>query len=82
MAPVFYSKKFWVSTAGALAALVMAILEALGVPIPPDLNKAILAFIAAIVGTFNVGQGLADGMSGGKTSGYAVHARTVAPVKE
>ena len=77
MPTIFYSKKFWVSLAG----LILAILAARGILIPPDVKSAVLDLIMAVVGTFNVAQGFADGVSHGKTSGFAVKAKTVAMLK-
>jgi hypothetical protein len=71
---IFYSKKFWVSLAG----LILAILAANGVLIPADVKANILQLIMAIIGAYNVGQGIADGVSGGRTSGVAIEAGTVA----
>lgn len=58
------SKKVWVSAIG----LVAAILTATGVDVPPEIRATALKIIGAIVGAFNIGQGLADGLSGGATS--------------
>jgi hypothetical protein len=77
MSPVFSSKKFWVSIAGALAGLILAILDACKVGLSPEIKTGILNLVMAIVGTFNVGQGIADGLSRGRTSGYARAAGTV-----
>ena len=74
MPTIFYSKKFWVSLAG----LILAILAANGVAIPADVRTQIIELIMAIVGAYNVGQGIADGVSGGRTSGVAMKAGTVA----
>jgi hypothetical protein len=67
---IFYSKKFWVTLAG----LIFAILAANGVICPPDIKKEVLELIAILVGAFDVGQGVADGVSGGRTSGVALKA--------
>jgi len=61
---IFSSKKVWVSLVG----LVVAVLTAAGITVPPGLESAVLTVIAAIVGAFNIGQGLADGLSAGATS--------------
>lgn len=61
---IFTSKKVIVSLVG----LVIAVLVASGVAVPPGSEAILLKVIAAIVGAFNLGQGLADGFSGGKTS--------------
>jgi hypothetical protein len=74
MPTIFYSKKFWVSLAG----LIFAILTVKGINLPDALRTSILDLIMAIVATYNVGQGFADGVSGGKTSGVAIKAGTVA----
>jgi len=70
---IFYSKKFWVSLAG----LILAILAANGVAVPEGVRAQVLALIMVIVGAYDVGQGIADGASGGKTSGVAMRAGTV-----
>lgn len=70
---IFYSKKFWVSLAG----LILAILAANCIAVPQDVKANILELIMVIVGAYDVGQGIADGVSGGKTSGVAVRAGTV-----
>jgi hypothetical protein len=64
---IFYSKKFWVSLVG----LVFAVLAARGVLIPPDVRSNIIELIMVIVSAYDVGQGIADGVSQGKTSGVA-----------
>ena len=61
---IFFSKKVIVSLVG----LVMSLLVAFGVPVPPGTEVLLLKVIAAIVGAFNLGQGLADGLSKGRTS--------------
>ena len=72
MPSIFYSKKFWVSLAG----LIIAILAANGVAVPEAVKTQVLEMIMAIVGAYNLGQGIADGVSGGKTSGVAMRAKT------
>ena len=61
---MFYSKKVMVS----LVALIASLLAVNGVGVPPGTEALLLKVIAAIVGAFNVGQGLADGLSKGRTS--------------
>jgi hypothetical protein len=39
-----------------------------GITLTPDMQEKILTTIATIAGAFSVGQGIADGLSGGKTS--------------
>jgi len=73
---IFYSKKFWVSLAG----LILAILAANGVAVPEGVRAQVLGLIMVIVGAYDVGQGIADGGSGGRTSGVAMKAKTVARV--
>lgn len=75
---LFYSKKFWVSLGG----LIFAILAAKGVIIPPDVRSNVLELIMVVVSAYNVGQGVADGVSGGKTSGVAKHMKTIATIAE
>jgi len=58
------SKKFWVSLVG----LIIAILAANGIIVPPGTEAIALKIIAAVVGSFNIGQGIADGLSKGATS--------------
>ena len=67
---ILYSKKFWVSLVG----LILAILAANGVAVPEEFRTKILELIMAIVAAYNIGQGIADGVSGGKTSGVAIKA--------
>jgi hypothetical protein len=64
---IFYSKKFWVSLAG----LVLAILAANGVVIPEDIKSKVIELITVIAAAYNIGQGVADGVSKGATSGVA-----------
>lgn len=64
MKKIVTSKKFIVSMAGIIAAA----LTAAGIGIPEEHIAALLGAIAAIVGTFNVGQGVADAGSKGRTS--------------
>lgn len=61
---IFYSKKVVVS----ITALILSVLVACGVAVPPGMEPLLLKVIAAIVGAFNVGQGVADGLSKGRTS--------------
>jgi uncharacterized membrane protein (DUF441 family) len=70
---IFYSKKFWVSLAG----LIVAILAAKGVLVDPDMKAKILELVTVIVGSYNAGQGIADGVSRGATSGVAINAGIV-----
>jgi hypothetical protein len=71
---ILHSKKFWVSALG----LTFAILAANGHLVPQDVRAQVLELIMAIVGAFNVGQGIADGVSGGRTSGVAIKANSYA----
>jgi len=77
MPTLFYSKKFWVSFVG----LIFAILAANGVAVPEAVRTQVIGLIMAIVSAYNVGQGIADGVSGGKTSGVAKRSNTVAQLK-
>ena len=61
---IFFSKKVIVSLVG----LIMAVLVVVGVDVPLGTEALLLKVIAAIVGSFNVGQGVADGLSKGATS--------------
>jgi ABC-type Na+ efflux pump permease subunit len=61
---IVLSKKFIVSIAGLIAAALVGI----GVDIPQEQIAGLLAAIAAIVASFNIGQGFADGRSVGRTS--------------
>ena len=74
---IFYSKKFWVSIIG----LICAGLAAKGQLIPPEVKSDVIELIMVIVSAYNVGQGVADGVSGGKTSGVANHMKTVAKIQ-
>lgn len=71
---IFYSKKFWVSLAG----LILAILAANGVAVPEAVRANVLELIMVIVGAYDVGQGISDGVSAGKTSGVAMRAAALA----
>lgn len=64
MKKVLLSKKVLVSLVGLIAGVVVAV----GVPLPEGTEELLLAVIGSIVGTFNIGQGLADGLSKGRTS--------------
>jgi len=64
---IMSSKKVLISLAG----LLLAVLTAAGYTVPEGLEDATLKIIGAIVGAFNIGQGLADGLSGGATSAGA-----------
>jgi uncharacterized membrane protein len=77
MAPVLQSKKVWVSIIGSAIGLTFALLAWAGLNIPADVRTGINELIVAIVGSFNIGQGIADGLSRGRTSGYARAAQTV-----
>jgi hypothetical protein len=70
---IFFSKKFWVSLAG----LIFGILAAHGWIVPEDVRSNMIELIIVIVSAYNVGQGVADGFSRGRTSGVAKHMRTV-----
>ena len=70
---IFYSKKFWVSLCG----LIFGIMAANGWIVPQDIRSNLIELITIIVSAYNVGQGVADGVSGGKTSGVANHMKTV-----
>ena len=63
MKKMIQSKKFILSLIGLLAILLLLILER-------DLEtcKWFSAFVVGIIGSFNIGQGLSDGLSHGKTS--------------
>ena len=58
------SKKVMVSLVG----LVVAILSTVGLDLPPAQQEILLYVITAITGSFNIGQGIADGLSKGVTS--------------
>lgn len=58
------SKKIVVS----FVSLVVAILAANGVVVPEGMEGQIAALVIALAGLFNIGQGLADGLSNGATS--------------
>lgn len=64
MRKILYSKKVIVSLVG----LITSLLIVFGVNVPPGTEILLLKVIAAVVGSFNLGQGLADGLSGGRTS--------------
>lgn len=64
MKKILLSKKVLVSLVGLIAGVAVAV----GVPLPEGTEELLLAVIGSIVGTFNIGQGLADGLSRGRTS--------------
>lgn len=61
---IFLSKKVIVSLIG----LIVAIATVAGIDISPVTQALLLKIVATIVASFNVGQGLADGLSKGRTS--------------
>ena len=64
MKRIFLSKKVIVS----IVALILSILVASGVPVPAGMEDLIIKAIIALAASFNIGQGLADGLSKGRTS--------------
>ena len=64
MKKIFLSKKVIVSLVG----LALAVLTAMGVGVPEGMEEVLLKTILGIVGAFNIGQGIADGISKGATS--------------
>lgn len=71
---ILNSKKVVVSLVG----LTVSVALALGFEVPAGTEELLLKVIATIVGAFNVGQGLADGLSKGRTSA----GNNVVPVDE
>ena len=67
---MFRSKKFVATLLGIVSVVLVQL-----VGIAPDQAKVVAEIIGAIIGTFNVGQGIADGMSKGTTSSVAVARR-------
>lgn len=67
----FITKKIIVSVIG----LACALLAGYGINIPDELQKALIDAIMVIVGSYNIGQGIADGLSGGKTSSQEIKAQ-------
>jgi len=67
---MFRSKKFVATLLGIVSVVLVQL-----VGIAPDQAKVVAEIIGAIIGTFNVGQGIADGMSKGTTSSAAVARR-------
>ena len=63
MKSIFLSKKVIVSLVG----LVIALAVSAGL-IAPEQQDTIITAIVAIIGSFNIGQGIADGLSKGQTS--------------
>ncbi len=64
MKNILMSKKVIVTFIG----FILAILAAAGVGIPDGMEKTVTEVVLAIVASFNIGQGLADGLSKGQTS--------------
>jgi hypothetical protein len=75
--PIFSSKKFWVSVVGIICAIIVAN----GGDIPDNVRSSIIDLIMVIISAYNVGQGIADGVSRGKTSGVAIRMKTVARIE-
>lgn len=57
------SKKLWATMTG-IASVVLVNFFGLD----EETARTVIAALAAIAGSFNIGQGIADGLSGGKTS--------------
>jgi hypothetical protein len=64
MKKIFLSKKVIVSLVG----LIMSVLVAAGAPLPAGMESTIIQAIVALIASFNIGQGIADGLSKGRTS--------------
>lgn len=64
---MFKSKKFMATLLGIVGVVLVQL-----VGIAPEQAKVVTEIIGAIVGTFNVGQGIADGISKGATSSLAL----------
>lgn len=63
-------KKFIVALLSLIAVVVTA---KTGIEVNPDTLNKVIEAIGMIAGGFGVGQGIADGFSGGKTSSVAAH---------
>lgn len=61
-------KKFIVAVLGVVAVVITA---RTGIDVPQETINKVVEAIGMIVGGFTVGQGVADGLSGGKTSTVA-----------
>ena len=64
MQKIFLSKKVIVSLVG----LIVSVLIAAGINLPDDTQKLLIEVILGIISSFNIGQGIADGLSKGRTS--------------
>ncbi len=64
---MFKSKKFMATLLGIVGVVLVQL-----VGIAPEQAKVVTEIIGAIVGTFNFGQGIADGISKGATSSLAL----------
>lgn len=67
MISALYSKKFILSVLGIVAVCIVALLSR-----DLELVKWVGGFVAGIVSSMNLGQGLADGLSRGNTSAATV----------
>lgn len=61
-------KKFIIAILGVIAVVITA---RTGIDVPQETINKVVEAIGMIVGGFTVGQGMADGLSGGKTSTVA-----------
>ena len=64
---LFLRKKMIATMIGLLCGF----LAVKGFDIPDGVREALLEFILVVVGSFNIGQGISDGLSKGKTSASA-----------
>jgi len=64
MQKIFLSKKVIVSLVG----LIVSVIIAAGINLPDDTQKLLIEVILGIISSFNIGQGIADGLSKGRTS--------------
>lgn len=64
---IFKSKKFITTIIG----LICMVAAAKGLNIDPKIQEVLIQAIGIAIGGYNIGQGVADGFSGGATSGVA-----------
>jgi len=67
MKDIFKSKKVITTIIG----LIVMIAAAKGLNVDPKIQEVVIQMIGVVIGGYNIGQGVADGFSGGATSSVA-----------
>ncbi len=60
------SKKLWTTISGIISVILVSQFG-----LTPEMSDIVIMAVATIAGSFNIGQGIADGLSDGKTSSGA-----------